>query len=346
MMMITLRELMPLVDKDAILHAVRSALIAHSKGQFQSPMPGELRFPESCGDCHIKFGHRQGAPTFAIKVSTGFYNNKAENLAVNNGLTLVFDAATGVPKILFQDEGWLTSWRTVAATVLAVGICRPKTDCRIGIVGTGQQGQMAAGWLRYFYPQAQIEITGRNTKHTQLVASDLGVAPCRDVSTLLAQNEIIITTTPSKTPLFEADLARPGMHFIGLGTDSCDKAELPVGLYARAAHIVIDDYAQCLALSDFGKAVRAGVIDAECHHFIGQVLEAGGLARNSNDISIVDLTGLAAQDIAIAALFAAKLSSTAVDGERTISPLNPNKTSTMPETNTDKVESYRNNHNA
>jgi ornithine cyclodeaminase len=304
MNIITLTELLPLLDKAAVLEAVSAALIAHSAGEIQSPMPGELTFAQANGDCHIKYGHRRGADTFAIKVSTGFYDNEKLGLPVNNGLTMVFDAQTGMPSILFQDEGWLTAWRTVAATVLAVQIAQPKTDVRIGIIGTGLQGRLAGEWLSAFFPNATIALFGRNADRAETVAKQLGFNHAASADLLLAQSDIIVTTTPSTNPLFNQSSIREGMHFVGVGADSADKHELPCELFARAEHVVVDDIAQCSVLGDYGRAVRANIGLKTTAQYLGDALAAGGLARRSNDLSVVDLTGVAAQDIAMAALFA------------------------------------------
>jgi ornithine cyclodeaminase len=294
MRIIRLSELQPLLNKKAIVDVVRAALIAHANGLIQSPMPGELIFREAGGDCHIKYGHRQGAENFAIKVSTGFYNNEALGLPVNNGLTMVFDAKTGIPKILFQDEGWLTAWRTVAATILAVQIANSKADARIGIIGTGLQGQLTGEWLREFLPDAEVILYGRNWQRTKRIAQSVSVGYTASLDALMEQSDVIITATPSTKAQFDVSSIRPGMHFVGVGTDSIDKHELPAGLFAGAKHVVVDDPAQCLALGDFGRAVRENLVCPNAARTLGEVLGGGTLVRKKEDISTVDLTGLAA----------------------------------------------------
>jgi ornithine cyclodeaminase len=303
----TLNDLRPLLDKAAILTAVREALIAHARGEVQSPMPGHLLFTEAKGDCHIKYGQIIGSPTFAIKVATGFYDNGAQGLPVNNGLVMVFNAHTGAPLSLFQDEGWLTAWRTAAATALAAHTLAPRADAKIGIIGTGLQGQLAAEWIAHLMPQAQFSIYGRELHRTAKIAANLGIAVAVSVEELLEYCDIIITATPSAKPLFDAAHARPNMHFVGVGADGPEKQELPEALFARATSIYTDDHAQCLQLSDFGRAVRAGVIAESAALSFGDLLAHPKINRTADVITIIDLTGLAAQDIAIANLFTQKL---------------------------------------
>jgi ornithine cyclodeaminase len=309
MRIVTLAALKPLLDPKAVLACVRAALIGHAKGAFQAPMPGELIFDDPHGDCHIKFGHEAGATTFAIKVSTGFYDNAGLGLPVNNGLTLVFDASMGAPKILFQDEGWLTAWRTAAATALSVWLRRGNSACRVGVIGTGLQGNLACEWIKVLDPSAQLHLFGRNPERTKVSASNVGATPVFQIDELMSICDTIVTTTPSALPLFDAKHIRAGMHFVGVGADSPQKQELPTQVFDRAQHIFLDDRRQCQALGDFGRAVREGVVENDAGQLLGFALEAQDLHFHPDDISVVDLTGLAAQDIAIADLFAQGLTS-------------------------------------
>jgi ornithine cyclodeaminase len=68
--------------------------------------------------------------------------------------------------------------------------------------------------------------------------------------------------------------------------------------------VVADDLAQCLDHGDWGAAVRAGSSTADQAVALGDVL-AGNIELDwtTVGVGIVDLTGIAAEDIAIAALF-------------------------------------------
>lgn len=297
-------DLMPLLDKAAVIDAVRRALIVHAKGEVQSPMPGALIFPRVNGDCHIKFGSLADSKHFVVKVATGFYHNPARGLASNNGLVLTFDASNGMPVNLFLDEGWLTAWRTAAAAALGVQILAPRVDPVIGIIGIGLQAQLAAEWIPTLLPKASFAFYGRDPERAREVAERFGAVASVSAEALLDQCDIIVTATPSHRELFGSDSVRPGMHFVGIGADGPEKAELPVGMFARAAHILLDCPKQCTDLSDFGRACRAGAVSVSRATTLGDALAGSAPQRAANDISIVDLTGLAAQDIAIANLFA------------------------------------------
>ena len=310
----TIEQIRPLLNRGGVIDAVRDALIRHARGDVQSPMPGHLLFEEAHGDCHIKYGHMAGSPLFAVKIATGFYNNASLGLPSANGVILLFNAHTGAPLCLFQDGGWMTAWRTAAATALAAQCLSPVANPLVGIVGTGLQAQLTPAWVSELLPNARFIMTGRNMARTSQVAAASGATPVATTEELLAAADIVITATPSATPLFDASLVRRGTHFVGLGADGPEKQELPADLFELAAHVLCDDIAQCTRLSDFGKAVRAGSVSAQDAIPLGRMLSGDAIiTRLPGEISIINLTGLAAQDIAIAQWFGRQMGSLSDD---------------------------------
>ena len=300
----TIEQIRPLLNRGGVIRAVRDALICHARGDMQSPMPGHLLFEEAHGDCHIKYGHMAGSPNFAVKIATGFYNNASLGLPSANGVILLFNAHTGAPLCLFQDGGLMTAWRTAAATAIAAQCLSPVENPLVGIVGTGLQAQLTPDWVLELLPGARFIMTGRDVARTREIAATSGATPVTTKQELLAMADIVITATPSAVALFDASQVRQGTHFVALGADGPEKQELPADLFARATHVVCDDVPQCTKLSDFGRAVRAGVITADDAIPLGRILCGDqAITRLPDEISIVSLTGLAAQDVAIADWF-------------------------------------------
>lgn len=308
-----LDRLRPALDRPAVLAAVRDALIAQADGRVQSPLPGQLQFRSPPGDCHIKYGHLAGSPSFVIKIATGFYENPARGLPANDGLVVVLDATTGTPRILFQDEGWLTAWRTAAATAIAAHVLAPARITAVGVLGTGLQAELALEWLPLLLGDQPALVWGRSAQKARALAARASRATRPVVATesteeLLARCNVVVTATPSERPLFPAEAVRPGTHLVAIGADSPGKQELPEALFARAGQVVVDDLAQCLDHGDTGIAVRAGILDPRQVVPLGRLLAAPGRPmRGAADVTIADLTGIAAEDIAIAALFQGRL---------------------------------------
>ncbi|KLN61792.1 ornithine cyclodeaminase [Kiloniella spongiae] len=306
---ITLDEIQTCLSEDDILSAVKAALISHGRGDVNSPPPGILQLNNpTVGECHIKYGHQKGADTFVVKIASGFRDNGKLGLSPNSGMMLVLSAQTGAPVCVLDDKGWLTDVRTAAAGALAAQAGAPDKVKVLGVIGTGEQARLQAHWTCRLLGVKSIVVYGRNPEQVAKYVNDMtaqgyevSIAP--EVKDLLKQCNLIITTTPSPKALVLKDEVQPGTHIVAMGTDNPGKQELDAALFEQAAVIMVDDLAQCVHHGDLGHAVRSGLISQDRAVSLGQVLAGEQKGRLSpNDITIADLTGIAAEDIAVASL--------------------------------------------
>lgn len=313
MQLIHLDKIKPIVeDKQAVLEAVKQGFIQHAQGQITLPEPVQILFGTSeerlAGDCHIKTASNNNLPYFCIKVATGFYKNPERGLPVNNGLVILMSSETGKPLALFQDDGVLTSVRTAAAGALAASLTNTDQPRSLGIIGTGHQAQLQARWISETNAISKIIIWGRSEAKAKEIKDNLEdlnicIKTASSIPNLCKASDVIVTTTPSQSPLiFAADL-KPGHHIIAMGSDSPGKMELDPAVLQWADVIVTDDHEQCLHHGEFGHAVKLGLIENDTDVSLGKVLHNPGiLSLNEKSISVVDLTGLGAQDLAISSM--------------------------------------------
>src|SRR5258705_13586761 len=129
MRVLALDEIRARIDDDAVIDAMRDALIAQSRGECDTPLPMHLDIadPTTNGEVHIKSSYRRGGKYFALKMASPFHGQ-------GNGMILLCDAATGKPLVYLDDAGYLTDVRTAAvAAMTARELGRP--DRSIGILG-------------------------------------------------------------------------------------------------------------------------------------------------------------------------------------------------------------------
>ena len=175
MIILSRSQIEALVDLDNGLVAVEAAYIAASNGRAMMPPVGYLAFPDRDGDCHIKYGHIAGDPTFVIKVAAGFYGNPAIGLPTSNGVMLAFSAQTGVLEAILLDEGFLTDLRTGLGGAIATrALCRPDAR-RVAIVGAGIQSRWQVRCLRQAMLKTQLSfsIWARSNDRARETASGL-----------------------------------------------------------------------------------------------------------------------------------------------------------------------------
>lgn len=317
MQVINLDQIKTVLDKPAIIDAVRQGLISHDRGDITSPMPMALLFKSDehtiTGDCHVKAASSDRYPYFCVKVATGFYNNPERGLDANNGLVMLLSAETGEPLVLFLDEGYLTEARTAAAGALAASLAAGNSPKRLGVIGTGAQAELQSRWISSHIEVSEITVFGRSVDKADALAQrikDIGVVVrvAETTTGLSEQSDIIVTTTTATAPVLMSSDIRPGHHIVAMGTDCLGKNEIDSNILARADVIVTDDHDQCLDHSEFGLAVRAGLINEKQDFSLGALLAdptKSGIRPDS--VSIVDLTGLGAQDLAAASLIYERL---------------------------------------
>ncbi|MBP1860150.1 ornithine cyclodeaminase family protein [Rhizobium herbae] len=307
MIILSRSEIEAVVDLGSALGTIEAAYIAASEGRATMPPVGYLAFPERDGDCHIKYGHIAGDPSFVVKIASGFYGNPSIGLPTSNGVMLVFSASTGVLEAILLDEGFLTDLRTGLGGAIATrALCRPDAR-RVAIVGTGIQARWQIRCLRQAMKQTPLafSIWGRSENKARETASalasegiDLEVAP--DLERLCRGVDIIITTTPSREPLIHDAWIRPGTHITAIGADAPGKQELDTSLVIRADRRIGDRLEQSLDHGEFSTVFKSGLMARKDCAELGAVLcgKAAGRTR-PDDITIADLTGIAVQDIAI-----------------------------------------------
>ena len=118
----------------------------------------------------------------------------------------------------------------------------------------------------------------------------------------LAQNcNTIITTTPSESPLLQADDIKKGTLIVAIGSDTRHKQELSSDIIRKADLVIVDSIPQSKSRGEVYQAVKAGAITEDQVAELGKVLQETQVQENNTEqITVVDLTGVAVQDIMIA----------------------------------------------
>ncbi len=299
-------EIEGLIDMAAAADAIEDAYRAASLGRINLPPVGYIVFPELSADCHIKYGHIQGEPTFVVKIATGFPQNPDLGLPSGNGVILVLSATNGRVEAVLHDEMMLTDIRTGLGGAITSRLLARADSKRVLIVGTGPQSQRQVEAHAALLPGAvSFEIWGRNpSKAKALVASLSGswdISPASDLEQAVGRADIVVTATGSRAPLIKSEWVASGTHITAVGADAPGKQELDPTLVARAEVVAVDQIAQCVDHGEVSHAVGEGTIVVESLNEIGAVLTDASLGRTAPDqITVSDLTGIAAQDIAMA----------------------------------------------
>ena len=307
-----LEEIKRLIDVPQLIQEIENGFVLYSENRVVVPPVGFLHFDQPPGDVHIKYGFVTGDDFYVLKMASGFYKNPDLGLPVSDGLLLVFSQQTGQLKLILLDECWLTDMRTAAAGAVAAKHLAAETVHHIGIVGTGVQARMQLEMLRDVVDCQSCLIWGRDANKVQnmimeLQASEaiqtwgLELKAATDIDELVAQCNLIVTTTSAKEPLIRADRVQKGTHITAMGSDDYGKQELEAALLARADLVIADSIAQCVDHGECCHAVKENMLEESAILELGNVIKSPDTGRTSEDqITVADLTGVAIQDIQIA----------------------------------------------
>ncbi|HSG07503.1 MAG TPA: hypothetical protein VLA36_04045 [Longimicrobiales bacterium] len=293
---------------DAIaLKSAQRAFLALGRGEALVPPPLGVDLEQAGGEIHVKGAYLHGSPIFAFKVATGFYGNTARGLPSGSGLVLVFDAATGFPLGLLADNGYLTDLRTAAAGALATSWLAPHRPLVVAVLGAGIQARLQLRLISRVRSISEIRVWSPRPESRDACAAEL-VDTLRVPATsrptpmaAVADADLVVTVTPSRQPLVTANMLRPGVTVIALGSDGPDKRELASSVLERADKIVTDLTDQCLRLGELHHAVEPGVLSPEqVHAELGEIQAGVRPGREGDEMIVCDLTGVGAQDAAIA----------------------------------------------
>ncbi|MFT5261159.1 MAG: ornithine cyclodeaminase [Gammaproteobacteria bacterium] len=302
---ITLADMLPLLDQIDIVAAMEHGFVQYSNGNSVVPPVGELLFDKPKGDAHIKYGYIKQDDFYCIKIASGFYDNAQLGINSSQGLMLLFSQQTGVPVAVLLDEGFLTDIRTAAAGALAAKYFAPNTVRAIGILGSGIQAREQLKMLKQQTPCRRVILWSRNSDNSAKFANELAdefdVEVAASASEMAQQCNLIVCTTPAEAPLLMASDIQPGTHITAVGSDTEHKQELHADILAKADKVIADSLPQSQSRGEIYQATKAGAINSADVIELGTALQNRELQRNDDEqITVVDLTGVAVQDIMIA----------------------------------------------
>jgi ornithine cyclodeaminase/alanine dehydrogenase-like protein (mu-crystallin family) len=294
---------LPVLDHDAVLAAVaptaaitdvREAFLRFRAGDWVMPPKVYLQSPPY-GDFRAMPARGDGLAL--LKWITSFPDNPERGLPTVNGVICLSDASTGLPLMLL-DARAVTALRTGAvAAVATAALARPQATS-VGVIGCGLHGAWAARCLAAagYGPGLCAD---PNEAAAELLAGELGWQIATTERALEA--DIVCCVTPGSRPVLDTGDLRPGQHLNMLGADGPGKAEATPEAVA-ACRLFCDEWEQASHGGELTGAIEAGLIQRSDVGELGAVLAGQSPGRrDATETTLFDSTGLAIQDLAVAA---------------------------------------------
>lgn len=229
------------------------------------------------------------------------------------GLIAVFSSETGMPLGLV-DGSSVTGMRTGAAGAIGAKYLARKNSQNALIVGTGNQAPFQIAALLKVFPTLEtIRIANpHNAGHAAAFASKIRAMLQTDFAIEAAsvtfegvpdlqEAVIIITITPSHTPLIQKEWVKPGTHFSCIGADMAGKEEIDSQIFEDAI-VFVDDLEHCRNAGEIEIPLKQGTLseDRICGELGDLILGKAAGRKSDTYITVFDSTGMALLDLAVA----------------------------------------------
>ena len=299
-----------LISMEEAIRAMKTAFAQLSSGEAVVPPRLSLDIPDKNATSIVMPAYATGGPYYTVKIVSVNYSNPDKGLPLIHGIVQVFDAENG-EHIANLDGASVTAIRTGAASGLATDLLAKESANVCAVFGTGVQATSHIEAVLEVRPIEKIIVFSRNKPSAEKFCSTLDNQVQCEIGEKehLLEADIVCTTTPASSPLFEADKIKPGCHLNVVGSHQPSFREVPTDLVARSK-IIVDKREACeQEAGDLIIPVQEGSWSFEyLHGELGQVVSGDIIARESeNEITLFKSVGNAIQDHAMAHLVMEKV---------------------------------------
>ncbi len=287
---------------ESILVSVEKAFRSLSEGDAE--MPPKSYVIADKGDFRAMPG-RIGQDVGVKWVNSHPENPEKYGLPSVMGLIIYSDIKTGYP-LAIMDGTLITQYRTGAAGGIASRYLANPGSRSLGIIGCGTQAVTQFLFINHVMEIRHVklhDVRRENARKLQSTISSINPGCNIEITDVrrACNADIVVTTTPSRSPIVKHEWIREGTHINAIGADAEGKQELDPEILRRAK-IVVDEIRQASHSGEINVPLKEGIIsENNIHAELGEIISGRKKGREREDeITVFDSTGLAIQDIAVA----------------------------------------------
>jgi ornithine cyclodeaminase/alanine dehydrogenase-like protein (mu-crystallin family) len=300
-MYISENEVRAVLTYEALLPAIRRALIDYSAGLVIQPARTILR-------AGIAADHRDGwfgvmpvvyRDWMALKSVTFYRSNAALGLPTHMALIELLSRATGEP-LAVMDGRLITEMRTAAVTAVGFAALAPlhfaSPPRSLGILGSGVQASAHIQSLRQVWPELEeIKIWSPTSAHSQRLAETSGGRAVAIEEAAAA--EVVLTVTVSAEPILRGHWLLPNAMILAVGATGDGAREIDDE--AMLTSYVVAESRACVERESGDVRGSGAKVEVE----IGEILSGSGGHSVPRDKRVLFKTvGMAIEDLVAAQL--------------------------------------------
>lgn len=313
--LIAQHEVVSLIKLDELITVVEDAYKAQAEGRTSPTQYINMKVGSNM--VHFKAGFIRSSKYFTVKYSGGFWGNENTNFPVDPGYVIAHDADTGLPKLMFLDDGAITNYRTAASGAVAIKYLANEESRVVGIIGNGIQARLQIEAALLVRPGIErVQAWGRNPQRLDAYINEMRsrfshieFLSCSEPRTAIHGADIVITATASTAPIVKPEWLSPGSQIVAVGACAPDMQEHDPLVFKKVAKIYADSVERCLQDGEIHHALEAGVIGRnDITGELGSLIIGQTPTRaNKNETIFVDLVGLGILDAAVVEYLSSKL---------------------------------------
>jgi alanine dehydrogenase len=194
--------------------------------------------------------------------------------------------------------------RTGAASAVAARHLAKEGARTLGVIGTGWQAESQVACIRAALPELEHVVAySRNAERLAEFCKRFDCEP-GEYNKDAAEQDVVVTITSSRDPVLRGEWLRPGALVCAAGANRIQARELDNAVLERATFVCCDSREQAkLEAGDLVEPVERGVLDWLEVHELSEVVAGETAGRqHEDDIVVFKSLGIAAEDLAVAAL--------------------------------------------
>jgi ornithine cyclodeaminase/alanine dehydrogenase-like protein (mu-crystallin family) len=288
-------EVRALLTYEALIPAIRQALINYSAGLVDQPPRMILRAGNAEGFRNGWFGVMPviAGDVMGVKTVTFYPGNAELGLHTHLAIVELLRRSTGEP-LAVMDGRLITEMRTAAVSAVALAALLPPDASSLGILGSGVQARAHIQAFRLVWPGlSEIRIWSRNPANADRAAQETGA---RAVAVEEAASaDVVLTVTSSPSPVLQGRWLSPQAIVLAVGASGSSLRELDDE--AMLGGCLVAESRSCVE-RESGDVILSGVrVQAE----IGEILSGAAPAPIGRRV-VFKSVGMAIEDLTAARL--------------------------------------------
>lgn len=300
-MYISEQEVRSVLTYEALIPAIRQALIDFSAGRVNQPARTILR----AGNAE---GHRNGwfavMPVVAgdfmgVKTVTWYPANDELGLHTHMAIIELLSRATGEP-LAVMDGRLVTEMRTAAVSAVAYAALSPahfdSTPKSFGILGSGVQARAHIEALKHVWPEmSDVLIWSRSPGNAAKLADEVSASAATIEEA--SASDVVLTATSAQVPVLQGKLLKQNALVLAVGATGASIREIDDE--AMLSSFIVAESRSCVERESGDLLLSGAKVNAD----LGEILADPNSVEIPRDRRVISKSvGMAIEDLAAASL--------------------------------------------